>query len=59
MKEVENKPWAEIKRALEEITGTNLGTGLHVRYARMKANFVVFEKGDVSSSFQGSGVNGS
>lgn len=47
MKEVDNKPWAEIKKALEEITGTNVGTGLHVRYSRMKANFVVFEKGDV------------
>ncbi|ODM14569.1 hypothetical protein SI65_10055 [Aspergillus cristatus] len=46
MKEVDNKPWAEIKKALEEITGTELGAGLHVRYSRMKANFVVFEKGD-------------
>jgi len=34
----------EIERALEEITSTNLGAGLHVR---MKANLVVFQKGDV------------
>lgn len=47
MKEVDNKPWAEIKKVLEEITGTNMGTGLPTRYSRMKANFVVFEAGDV------------
>lgn len=47
MKEVEGKAWADIKKALEEITGAKMGGGIHVRYARMKANFVVFDKGDV------------
>lgn len=48
MKEVEGKPWADIRKALEDITGTNLGRStLQIRYTRMKANFVVFDKVDV------------
>lgn len=47
MKEVEGKTWADIKKSLEEITGAKMGGGIHVRYARKKANFVVFDKSDV------------
>ncbi|ODM14563.1 hypothetical protein SI65_10049 [Aspergillus cristatus] len=42
----ENKPWAEITKALEDITGVTLGAGLRARYARIKANLVGFEEGD-------------
>ncbi|ODM14568.1 hypothetical protein SI65_10054 [Aspergillus cristatus] len=43
----ENKPWNEITRTLEDITGTKLiASGLRSRYARIKANLVVFEKSD-------------
>lgn len=48
MKEVEGKPWADIRKALEDITGTKIGgSTLQIRYTRMKANFVVFNKDDV------------
>lgn len=48
MKEKEGKSWAEIKKVLETTTGVPLGgSTLQVRYGRMKANFVVFEKDDV------------
>ncbi|OJJ80772.1 uncharacterized protein ASPGLDRAFT_832615 [Aspergillus glaucus CBS 516.65] len=42
----ENKPWTEITKALEDITGMTLGAGLRSRYARIKANLVGFEEGD-------------
>lgn len=49
MRGTENKPWAEIKDVLEGITGASLVAGsIQVRYARIKANLVVFEKEDVS-----------
>lgn len=49
LKEHEGKAWSEIKKTLEEFTGVALGgSTAHVRYGRMKANFVVFEKEDVS-----------
>ena len=49
MRGTENKPWAEIKDVLEGITGASLvGGSIRVRYARIKANLVVFEKEDVS-----------
>lgn len=49
MKETENKTWAEIKDVLEGITGAKLVAGsIQVRYSRIKANLVVFEKEDVS-----------
>ena len=51
LKEKENKSWPEIRKALEEATGATLGSStVPVRYGRMKANFVVFEKDDVSFS---------
>lgn len=50
LKETEGKSWPEIKKALESVTGATLGSStVPVRYGRMKANFVVFEKDDVSS----------
>lgn len=42
----EGKPWAVIQETLEGIAGCKL-TGLSTRYARIKANFVVFPKEDV------------
>lgn len=52
LKEKENKSWPEIRKALEEATGATLGSStVPVRYGRMKANFVVFEKNDVSFFF--------
>lgn len=49
MRGTENKPWAEIKDVLEGITGAKLVVGsIEVRYARIKANLVVFENEDVS-----------
>lgn len=54
MKEVEGKNWSEIRAAVEEAVGGGVkigGSTLQVRYARMKANFVVFEKDDVCPSF--------
>jgi len=48
MKEVESKPWAYIRKALEDITGGKIGAStLQIRYTRMKANFVVFDEVDV------------
>jgi len=47
----ENKPWAEITKALEDITGVTLGAGLRARYARIKANLIGFEEGDVCLFF--------
>lgn len=45
----ENKPWNKITKTLEDITGTKLiASGLRSRYARIKANLVVFEKSDVA-----------
>lgn len=45
MREKDGKQWLDIKAAIEEITGTKFGnTTLKGRYARMKSNFVVFEK---------------
>lgn len=44
MREKDGKQWLYIKAAIEEITGTKFGnTTMKNRYARMKANFVVFE----------------
>lgn len=52
MKETEGKGWAEIQKALEDITGSKLGAStVRMRYTRMKANLVVFEKEDVSIPF--------
>lgn len=48
LKETEGKTWAEIRKALEDFTGLMIGSSTpHVRYARMKANFVVFGVEDV------------
>ncbi|ODM14572.1 hypothetical protein SI65_10058 [Aspergillus cristatus] len=47
LKEVEGKTWAEIRKIMEDITGAKLGgSTVQVRYTRMKANFVVFDKED-------------
>ncbi|PGH00125.1 hypothetical protein AJ79_08308 [Helicocarpus griseus UAMH5409] len=47
MKDDENKPWTEIRQAWEEITGEKIGgSTLSGRYARIKANFVVFKEDD-------------
>lgn len=48
MKDDEGKTWAVITEALEELAGCKLA-GLSTRYARIKANFVVFPKEDVRS----------
>lgn len=49
MKETEGKGWGEIQKAIEEVTGSNfVGSTLRVRYMKLKANFVVFEREDVS-----------
>lgn len=51
MKENEGKGWGEIQKAIEEVTGNKLvGSTLRVRYMKLKVNFVVFEKEDVSCS---------
>lgn len=51
MRETENKPWGEIQKALEEMTGGKLGgSTLKVRYARIKVNFVAFDQEDVGVS---------
>ena len=48
MKDVEWSSWADIKSAVREITGVQVGgSTLAVRYARIKANMQVFEKSDV------------
>ena len=48
MRESEKKPWAEIQKALQEMTGVKLGgSTLQNRYSRIKVNFVVFNKEDV------------
>lgn len=48
MRETENKPWGEIRKVLEEMTGAKLGgSTLQNRYSRIKVNFVVFNKEDV------------
>lgn len=52
LKEAEGKTWAEIRKALEEFTGMAMGSSTpHVRYARMKANFVVLGVEDVCILF--------
>lgn len=52
LKEKEGKSWAEIKNVLETATGVSFGgSTLPVRYSRMKANFVVFDKEDVGFLF--------
>ena len=53
MREVENKPWAEIQNVLQEMTRAKLGgSTLQNRYARIKVNFVVFNKEDVGVCLQ-------
>ena len=53
MKDSENRPWAEISKALEEMTGASLKVNtVQVRYARMKANLAGFEKTDVCAYFK-------
>ena len=48
MKDSENRPWAEIGKALEEMIGSSLKLNtVQVRYARMKSNLAGFEKTDV------------
>ena len=55
MKDDEGKGWAEIREAWEAMTGDKVGgSTLSGRYARIKANFVVFKKEDVSISTVGS-----
>ncbi|KAK2798934.1 hypothetical protein FQN50_008665 [Emmonsiellopsis sp. PD_5] len=47
MKDEEGKPWGEIRAAWEEMTGEKVGgSTLSGRYARIKANFVVFNPDD-------------
>ncbi|OJD24832.1 hypothetical protein ACJ73_03804 [Blastomyces percursus] len=47
MKDEENKSWAETREAWEEMTGEKVGgSTLCIRYARIKANFVVFTPED-------------
>lgn len=60
LKEHEGKAWTEIKNTLEEFTGVDLGgSTAQVRYGRMKANFVVFEKEDVSFLVSGGSTTAS
>lgn len=48
MREKDGKGWSDIREEIEKITGAKFGsTTLKNRYARMKANFVVFEKDHV------------
>lgn len=48
MKDVEGKGWAEIREAWETMTGDKVGgSTLSGRYARIKANLIVFSKEDV------------
>lgn len=48
MREVENKPWGDIQKVLEEMTGVKLGGSTPKnRYARIKVNFVAFDQEDV------------
>lgn len=59
MKDSENRPWAEIGKALEKkkMIGASLKLNtVQVRYARMKANLAGFEKTDVCISACGCGV---
>lgn len=58
MKDSENRPWAEIGKALEKkMIGASLKLNtVQVRYARMKANLAAFEKTDVCVCGDG-GVN--
>ncbi|KAI5303292.1 hypothetical protein KEM56_007700 [Ascosphaera pollenicola] len=45
----EGKPWGEISEALEDITGNKTGTStLRMRYAKLKANFTVWNENDAS-----------
>ncbi|KLJ11352.1 hypothetical protein EMPG_13375 [Blastomyces silverae] len=47
MKGEENKSWAEIRQAWEDVTGEKVGgSTLSTRYIRIKANFVVFTPED-------------
>ena len=49
MKDEENKSWADIRKAWEDLTGDKVGNStLSGRYARIKANFVTFHDEDVS-----------
>ena len=55
MKDGEGKGWAEIREAWEAMTGDKVGgSTLSGRYARIKANFVIFKKEDVSITSVGS-----
>lgn len=50
MKDDEGKGWNEIREAWNAMTGETVGKStLSGRYGRIKANFVVFRKEDVSS----------
>jgi hypothetical protein len=54
MKDVEGKGWAKIREAWEAMTGEKIGgSTLSGRYARIKANFIVFKKEDVRLSSTG------
>jgi hypothetical protein len=49
MKDEEGKGWNEIRKAWIAMTGETVGKStLSGRYGRIKANFVVFKKEDVS-----------
>ena len=49
MKDDEGKGWAEIREAWTAMTGEKTGgSTLSGRYGRIKANFVTFDKEDVS-----------
>jgi hypothetical protein len=51
MKDEEGKSWAEIREAWNAMTGDKVGgSTLSGRYARIKANLVVFKKDDVRLS---------
>lgn len=51
MKDDENKSWAEIRQAWEEMTGEKVGgSTLCGRYGRIKANLMDFTPEDVSFS---------
>ena len=51
MREGEGKSWVEIRKVLEDLTKAKIGaSSLQIRYSRMKANFVVIQKGDVRLS---------
>ena len=50
MKDVENKPWAEIRKMWKVMTGQETASStLPNRYNRLKANLMVLKEGDVSA----------